>query len=94
MCRTSLTTRAKVQNIDKRSMRSADFKGVDIKIQHAGKRLRRRADRYDVTSNSVKRQQNFDANHHARTKAFVLKHSTPAKSKRELWTSTMPRATV
>ena len=39
MSRTNLTTQAKVQNIDKRSMRSNELKGVRIKVQHARERL-------------------------------------------------------
>ena len=39
MNRTKLTNQGKVQNIDKRSLRSTELKGVRIKLQHAGKRL-------------------------------------------------------
>ena len=57
-----------MQSIDQRSMRSTELKSVRVKVQHAGKRLTWRADRYVVTGESLKRR---DADHQAQAKALV-----------------------
>lgn len=72
MSTTKPTTQAEV-NIEERSMRSTELKDVRMKMQHAGKRLTWRADRYDVTSESVKQRQKVDEKSPSPNKGVCMK---------------------